>query len=112
MRFNRRYLPAALLFCAAALLAGCVPRARSVVGVWDIRGGPTSATMTFQADGNFKTEASRPGQQSTVFGQYTREGDRVTFNMPHRTATIRWKSDDEIVMTGDDGVAMTLTRRK
>ena len=108
-----RHLLASLLLCTTVLFAGCALRSRSVVGAWDIQGGPGPATMTFQADGNFKTEASLPGRSSMVSGPYKQQGDQVTFEMPsRRTATIRWKSDDEMVMTGDDGVAMTLTRHR
>ncbi len=114
MRLMGRLL-ASFLFCATVLSAGCALRSRSVVGTWDIQGGPGPATMTFQADGNCRTEAHLPGRSSMVFGPYKQLGDRVTFDMSvnsHRTATIHWKSDDEMVMMGDDGVAMTLTRRK
>lgn len=102
-----------LLSCLAIILAGCAGRSRSVVGTWDITGGPSVATMTFQSDGSFKTEATMRGRHSTMTGQYEQQGEKVTFKTrTPRTATIRWNSDDEMVMTGDDGVAMTLKRRK
>lgn len=102
------------LFAAALALAGCVKTAsHSIVGTWDITGGPGKATMTLGADGNFKTEASMPGSSSTVTGQYKYEGDQLTLQTnQQRTATIKWSTDDEIVMTGDDGKAMTLVRKK
>jgi hypothetical protein len=101
------------LALAVALLFGCSRSNHNLVGVWDIQGGPGPATFTFQADGNFKTEATMPGRHSTVTGQYRLEGDRVTLQtMQPRTATLKWNSDDEAVMTGDDGKAMTLTRHR
>jgi uncharacterized protein (TIGR03066 family) len=101
------------VICSLCLvfLNGCSSHTRSVVGDWDITGGPSAAVMSFQAHGNFKTEASMRGRHSSVTGQYELQGDKVVFKMPARTATIRWNSDNEMVMTGDDGVAMTLKRR-
>jgi len=32
--------------------------------------------------------------------------------MQTRTATLKWSSDDDAVMTGDDGKAMEIVRRK
>lgn len=103
---------AAVLLCFA--FGGCAHNhTASIVGIWDIKGGPGPATMAFQADGNFKTEASMPGRHSAVTGQYTLSGDTLTLRtMQQRTATLRWNSDDEFVMTGDDGKAMTLARKK
>lgn len=112
---------AVLSAVAPALLAGCSAKRHSVVGTWDVQGGPTAASFSFQSDGQFKTEASGGGRSSSVTGPYKQEGDRLQFELRGagpiggnavRTATIRWNSDDEIVMTGDDGVAMTLKRRK
>ena len=98
---------------AAAALCGCGMTNHNLVGVWDIHGGPGQAKFTFQADGNFKTEATMPGRSSTVTGQYKLDGDKVTLiTMQQRTATLKWISDNEAVMTGDDGKAMTLTRHR
>src|SRR5579871_2568369 len=91
MRLTRRLL-ASCLFCATVLSAGCALRSRSIVGTWDIQGGPGPATMTFQSDGNCRTEAHLPGRSSMVFGPYKQQGDQVTFDMSvnsHRTATIQ-----------------------
>jgi hypothetical protein len=97
---------------AVALLYGC-GHSHSIVGSWDIKGGPGPATITFQPDGNYKTQATMPGRQSSTFGPYRLEGDTLTLQTPQpRTASLRWISDDEAVMTGDDGKAMTLARRK
>jgi hypothetical protein len=111
---NRKPVCIVLLWAMVILsvpLAGCSHR--SVVGVWEVQGGPGPATFTFQADGNFKTEASMPGRSSTVTGQYEQRGDSLVFKtMRTRTATVRRNSDDEIVVTGDDGVSKTLKRKK
>ena|ERR1041385_656337 len=102
-----------LLLGAVALLCGCAHGSHNIMGVWDIKGGPGPATISFQADGNFKTEATMPGRHSTVTGQYRMDGDTLTLQgQQQRTATLRWNSDDEAVMTGDDGKAMTIARRK
>jgi hypothetical protein len=101
------------LALALALFAGCAGHGHTIVGVWDIKGGPGPASMTFKADGNFSTEATMPGRSSTVTGQYKLDGDTLTLlTNPQRSATLNWKSDDEAIMTGDDGKAMTIARRK
>jgi uncharacterized protein (TIGR03066 family) len=99
---------------AVWLLTGCGGgAAHNLVGTWDIKGGPGPATMAFAADGNFKTEASMPGRSSSLTGQYKLSGDTLTLQtMQARTATLKWNSADEFVMTGDDGKAMTLDRKK
>ncbi len=104
----------ATIIVSTLALAGCAKTAsHSIVGTWDIKGGPGQATMTLSADGNFKTEASMPGSSSTVTGQYKYEGDQLTLRTnQQRTATIKWSTEDEMVMTGDDGKAMTLARKK
>ena len=97
----------------AALLCGCAGVSHKIVGDWDITGGPGPATFSFTADGNFKTEATLPGRHSTVTGQYHLDGDTLILQtMQNRTATLKWISDDEAVMTVDDGKAMTIARRK
>ena len=98
---------------AATLLGGCAHPGHNVVGAWDIKGGPGPASITFTSDGNFKTEATMPGRSSTFSGQYHLDGDTLTLmTIPQRTATLRWNTNDEAIMTGDDGKAMTLARRK
>lgn len=111
MRSSTAHMFLAAIALSATLL-GCRGKSHSIVGTWDIKGGPTAATFTFAADGNFKAEAVGRGRSSTRTGQYTLTGDKLDFNAPHSTATIKWNSDDEMVMTGDDGRAMTLTKRK
>ena len=96
-----------------ALLFGCSHANHNIVGVWDINGGPGPATITFQTDGNFKTEATMPGRHSVVTGQYKLDGDTLTLQtMQKRTATLKWNTADEAVMTGDDGKPMTIARHK
>jgi hypothetical protein len=110
-----RELKSLAAFAAALICLGCGTRGGShnIVGNWDIKGGPGPATMAFKADGNFATEATMPGRHSTLTGQYTIAGDTVTLRtMQQRTATLRWTSSDEVIMTGDDGKAMTLVRKK
>jgi len=109
---NRR----GLLICAllvGAIISGCARVTHNIVGTWDIKGGPGPATFSFTADGNFKTEATMPGRKSSVNGQYRLDGDTLTLRtMQTRTATLKWSSDDDAVMTGDDGKAMEIVRRK
>ena len=113
MNYNRSATMALRAIFACFLVCGCAGTSRNIVGAWSINGGPSKATMTFQSDGNFKTEASGRGRSSTVTGQYAVEGDTITIKtMPQRTAKLEWRTPDEFIMTGDDGRAMTLDRVK
>ena len=98
---------------ALSLCAGCGKHSHGVVGKWTIQGGPTPATMTFGTDGKFRTDAADSNSRSSVTGDYRQEGDTLKIgNIQPRTGTIQWRSDDEMLLTGDDGRAMTLTRVK
>lgn len=98
---------------AIAVLVGCSHVRHNIVGSWDIMGGPGPATISFTKTGNFSTVAALPGRRSSVTGQYHLDGDTLTLQtMQKRTATLRWNSENEAVMTGDDGRAMTIVRRK
>ena len=98
---------------AVMLGFGCRTSGHDIIGTWDIKGGPGPATLEFQANGNFNTKASMPGRSSSSSGQYTVSGDTVTFStMQKRSATVKWNTADEFVMTGDDGQAMTFRRKK
>lgn len=104
-----RRLPA---LAAILVLLGC-SHYPDIVGKWSIRGGPGVATLTFQPDGYYKAEAVLPGRTSSVTGQYQMEGSQLRLKgQQQRTATVSFRSADEMTMTGDDGVPKTLIRVK